>query len=48
MIVLPVIRRQEYINTLNSSSKKENFIIFMLDVINQNLEDYIRMIDYNS
>lgn len=48
MIVLPVIRRQEYINSLNSSSKKENFIIFILDVINQNLEDYIRMIDYNS
>lgn len=48
MIILPVVRRQEYINTLNSSSEKESFIIFMLDIINQNLEDYIRMIDYEA
>ncbi len=45
MIVIPPIRRQEYISTLNSANSIENFEIFMLDVINVNLEDYLRMVE---
>lgn len=44
MIIIPNIRRADYIKTLSSFSKREDFVIFMLDVINENLKDYLRMI----
>jgi len=45
MIIIPPVRRWEYIWSLNSNSSSENFILFMLDVINVNIEDYLRMIN---
>ncbi|PZM84798.1 Fic family protein [Candidatus Gracilibacteria bacterium] len=46
MIIIPLIRRAEYIQTLNSKSNFTDFEILMLDIINQNLEDYLRMIEF--
>lgn len=40
-IIIPIIRRQEYIEAIKKG--EENFTLFMLDIINVNLEDYLRM-----
>lgn len=45
MIIIPPVRRHEYIQTLHSSSLKESFIEFFLDVVDVNIEDYLRMIE---
>ncbi len=47
MIIIPNIRRGDYISSLSSYKTKDDFIIFMSDTINQNLEDYLRMINPN-
>jgi|GEM_PF-1490499 len=44
MIIIPNIRRQEYITSLSSYKKKNDFILFMADVVNENIKDYLRMI----
>ncbi len=44
MIIIPNIRRQEYITSLSSYKIKDDFILFMADVINENIKDYLRMI----
>lgn len=45
MIIIPTVRRMEYIQTLNSRSSKEKFTEFFCDIVLQNLKDYLRMID---
>ncbi|MBU3924425.1 Fic family protein [Patescibacteria group bacterium] len=40
-IIIPIIRRQEYIEAIKKG--EESFALFMLDIINVNLEDYLRM-----
>lgn len=42
-IIIPIIRRQEYIEAIKK--REESFVVFMLDIINVNLEDYLRMTD---
>ncbi len=44
MIIIPPIRRAEYIWSLNYSMSVEDFMVFILDVIDVNLEDYLRMV----
>ncbi len=45
MIIIPAVRRGEYISTLNSSSPKSDFLSFFADIIYENLKDYLRMIN---
>lgn len=45
MIIIPNIRRRDYISSLSSYKKKEDFILFMADIINENLKDYLTMIN---
>ncbi|MEA1936576.1 MAG: Fic family protein [Patescibacteria group bacterium] len=42
-IIVPIIKRQEYIKAIQKGESE--FIIFMLDIINVNLEDYLRMVN---
>ncbi len=42
-IIIPITRRQEYIEAIKKG--EESFTIFMLDIINVNLEDYLKMMD---
>ncbi len=42
-IIIPIIRRQEYIDAIKKG--EEAFTLFMLDIVNVNLEDYLRMIE---
>lgn len=42
-IIIPIVRRQEYIDAIKKG--EESFTLFMLDIINVNLEDYLRMIE---
>ncbi len=44
LIIIPNIRRAEYISTLNSKSSEENFLEFFADTVYENLKDYLRMI----
>ena len=45
MIILPKIRRAEYISTLHSSSSLQDFLQFFADIVVVNLQDYLRMIE---
>ncbi len=45
LIIIPAVRRAEYISSLNSTMSKEKFIHFFSDVVLQNLKDYLRMIE---
>jgi len=47
MTIISPVRRLEYISSLNSASSFKKFNIFILDTINTNLEDYLRMISVN-
>lgn len=42
-IIIPIIRRQEYIEAIKKG--EENFTLFLLDIINVNLEDYLKMLE---
>ncbi len=44
LVIIPKIRRMEYIQSLNSQSSQENFVHFFADIILQNMKDYLRMI----
>ena len=44
MIIIPPVRRLEYISTLNSTSNLNDFNLFILDIIYINIQDYLRMI----
>ena len=43
--IIPIIRRQEYINSLHSSKTFDEFYKFFLSVQYENMKDYIRMIN---
>lgn len=45
MIIIPVIRRLDYIWSLNSLKNKNDFVQVLLDIINENIKDYLRMIE---
>ena len=45
MIIIPVIRRLDYIGNLNSLKSKNDFVQVLLDIINENIKDYLRMIE---
>lgn len=45
MIIIPNIRRNEYISNLSSYKTKNDFVLFMSEIINENLKDYLKMID---
>lgn len=45
MIIISPVKRSEYISSLNSSSNIDKFHLFMLNTINTNIEDYLRMIN---
>lgn len=47
IIIIPNIKRKDYISSLSSYKTRDDFILFMADIINQNLEDYLRMINPN-
>jgi len=40
-VIIPIIKRQKYIEAIKKG--EESFTIFMLEMINVNLEDYLRM-----
>ena len=42
-VIIPVIKRQEYIKSIQKG--EEDFMVLMLEIINSNLEDYLRMIE---
>lgn len=42
--IIPVIRRAEYISSLKSTQKFEDFYQFFLDIQHENMKDYLRMI----
>ncbi|MFH1188125.1 MAG: Fic family protein [bacterium] len=43
-IIVPVIRRQEYINAIQAG--EDAFVDFMLEIVEVNLEDYLRMVEF--
>ena len=45
MIIIPVVRRLDYIWSLNSLKSKNDFVQVLLDIINENIKDYLRMIE---
>ena len=45
MIIIPVVRRSDYIGSLNSLKNKNDFVQVLLDIINENIKDYLRMIE---
>ncbi len=45
MIIIPVIRKLDYIWSLNSLKNKNDFVQVLLDIINENIKDYLRMIE---
>ena len=45
MIIIPVVRRLDYIWSLNSLKNKNDFVQVLLDIINENIKDYLRMIE---
>ena len=44
MIIIPNIRRWEYISNLSSYKTKNDFLVFFADIVLQNLRDYMIMI----
>lgn len=45
MIIIPLIRRGEYISNLHSlTGNEEKFVNFYADIVHENLKDYMRMI----
>lgn len=42
-VIIPIIKRQEYIKSIQKGESE--FIVFMLNIINVNLEDYLRMVE---
>jgi len=47
LIIIYSVRRAEYITSLNSKFTKDDFLKFFADIVNENLKDYLRMIDFN-
>lgn len=45
IVILPVVRRSEYISALHSSSSREKFLLLFADIVHENMKDYLRMID---
>lgn len=45
MVIIPMVRRAEYISALNSSAKREVFEWFFADITLVNMQDYWRMIE---
>ena len=43
MIIIPFIRRSEYIKSLHSSQKLEDFMVFFADIVHENCKDYLKM-----
>ena len=48
LIIIYSVRRAEYITSLNSKFTQNNFLKFFADIVNENLKDYLRMIDFNN
>ena len=46
MVIIPVIRRVEYLSSLHSTQPKENFLEFFRNIVLVNLKDYWRMINF--
>lgn len=42
-VIVPIIKRQEYIKAIQKGESE--FVVFMLNIININLEDYLRMVE---
>lgn len=47
LIIIYSVRRAEYITSLNSKFTKDDFLKFFTDIVNENLKDYLKMIDFN-
>ncbi len=47
LVIIPMVRRAEYISSLNSIAPKQKFLEFFADIVHENLKDYLRMIDPN-
>ncbi|MEA3304963.1 MAG: Fic family protein [Patescibacteria group bacterium] len=45
MIIIPVVRRAEYIQSLHSTAGYPDFQQFFYSVVEENLKDYLRMIE---
>ncbi len=45
LIIIPIVRRMEYINALKSTTSKKKFINFFAKIVLENMKDYLRMID---
>jgi Fic family protein len=43
-VIIPVVRRQEYITSLHSSQTLDSFLDFFTDVVYQNMQDYKKMV----
>ncbi len=44
LVIIPMVRRADYISSLNSAIPKSKFLEFFADVVHENLKDYLRMI----
>ncbi len=42
-VIIPIVKRQKYIEAIKKG--EESFTDFMLEIINVNLEDYLRMME---
>lgn len=45
LVIIPVIRRADYINSLKSGKKEKVFIDFFLEIVLENIKDYLRMVE---
>ncbi len=44
LMIVPVVRRREYIAGLKSTAPQDQFILFMGEVLVENMKDYLRMV----
>lgn len=45
LVIIPILRRREYITALKSTNTKEDFVNFYLTSVVDNMRDYLRMVD---
>jgi len=43
LVIIPIVRRADYINSLKSTSSEKQFMDFFMETVLENMKDYIRM-----
>ena len=44
LVIIPIVKRLDYINSLKSSSSEDKFVVFFKEIVVENMKDYLRMI----